>query len=114
MYLGIIVEMGKPEELVVKPLHPYTQALIAAVPVPDPAAPKVKVLAKGEIPTNVSPPSGCRYHTRCPIAKQVCKEKVPALQEVSPGHWTACHFWSEAYGMYSSGEMKELGEEINV
>ena len=114
MYLGIIVEMGRPEELVNKPYHPYTQALIAAVPVPDPMAPKVKVLAKGEIPTNVSPPSGCRYHTRCPIAKQICTEKVPPLEEISPGHWAACHFWSEAYGMYQSGEMKEFEQEIKV
>ena len=114
MYLGIIVEMGNPEELVSKPYHPYTQALIAAVPIPDPAAAKVKVLAKGEIPTNVSPPSGCRYHTRCPIAKQICREKVPPLEQVSPGHWAACHFWSEANGMYQSGEMKEIEEEIKV
>lgn len=114
MYLGIIVEMGKPEELVSRPYHPYTQALIAAVPIPDPAAAKVKVLAKGEIPTNVSPPSGCRYHTRCPIAKQICKENVPPLEQVSPGHWAACHFWSEAYGMYKSGEMKEIEEDIKV
>jgi peptide/nickel transport system ATP-binding protein len=103
MYLGFIVEMSGAGELVTKPYHPYTQALIAAVPVPDPAAEKVKVLAKGEIPSNVSPPSGCRYHTRCPLAKEICAEKVPALEEVSPGHWVACHFWNEAFETYKKG-----------
>ena len=93
MYLGAVMESGPSEELAQKPLHPYTQALVAAVPVPDPTAEKVKILAKGEIPTNVSPPSGCRYHTRCPLAKQICAEQVPPLDEVSPNHFVACHFW---------------------
>ena len=105
MYLGIIMESAKADELTTKPYHPYTQALIAAVPVPDPAGQKVKVLAKGEIPTNVSPPSGCRFHTRCPIAKQICSDKVPPLEEVSPDHWVACHFWGEAYEKFSKGEL---------
>ncbi len=110
MYLGVIMEMSGASDLVKNPYHPYTQALIAAVPVPDPAADKVKVLAKGEIPSNVSPPSGCRYHTRCPLAKEICKEKVPPLEEVSPGHWVACHFWSDAFDMYSKGEMTSLDQ----
>ncbi len=114
MYLGVIMEMGAAGELVKKPFHPYTQALIAAVPVPDPAAEKVRVLAKGEIPSNVSPPSGCRYHTRCPLAKDVCKEKVPALEEVSPGHWVACHFWSEAFDSYSKGEVSLLEQRAST
>ena len=111
MYLGVIMEMSAAGELVKKPYHPYTQALIAAVPVPDPAAEKVRVLAKGEIPSNVSPPSGCRYHTRCPLAKEVCAEKVPPLEEVSPGHWVACHFWSEAFDSYVKGGTNLLEQQ---
>ena len=105
MYLGAVMESGPSEELAQKPLHPYTQALVAAVPVPDPTAEKVKILAKGEIPTNVSPPSGCRYHTRCPLAKQICAEQVPPLDEVSPNHFVACHFWKEAYSLYKEGAL---------
>jgi len=111
MYLGVIMELSSAGELVTKPYHPYTQALIAAVPVPDPAADKVKVLAKGEIPSNVSPPSGCRYHTRCPMARDLCTEKVPPLEEVSPGHWVACHFWSEAYESYTKGGPSLLDQQ---
>ncbi len=108
MYLGVIMELAPADEIVSKPYHPYTQALIAAVPVPDPAADKVKVLAKGEIPTNVSPPPGCRYHTRCPLAKDICREKVPPLLEVTQGHWVACHFWSEALEKYQKGEFQSV------
>jgi len=108
MYLGVIIEFAKADELTTKPYHPYTQALIAAVPVPDPAGQKVKVLAKGEIPTNVSPPSGCRFHTRCPIAEQMCSETVPPLEEVSPSHWVACHFWGEAFEKFSKGELNPV------
>jgi len=97
------VETSPAEELVSRPYHPYTHALIAAVPVPDPEGPKVKVLAKGEIPTNVSPPSGCRFHTRCRFAKQICTDVEPLLKEVSPRHMVACHFWEEAYAMFSKG-----------
>ncbi len=111
MYLGVIVELCAAAELVKKPYHPYTQALIAAVPVPDPSGEKVRVLAKGEIPSNVSPPSGCRYHTRCPMARDLCAEKVPPLEEVSPGHWAACHFWSEALESYEKGGTSLLEQE---
>jgi peptide/nickel transport system ATP-binding protein len=96
MYLGKIVERGPAGELVADPYHPYTQALIAAVPVPDPEGAQMKVLASGEIPTNISPPSGCRFHTRCPYAQRVCKEDEPPLSEVAPGRLVACHFWQLA------------------
>jgi peptide/nickel transport system ATP-binding protein len=114
MYLGVIMEMGPAVELVAKPYHPYTQALIAAVPVPDPSGEKVKVLAKGEIPTNVSPPSGCRFHTRCYLAKEICKERIPPLDEASPGHWVACHFWREASEKYLKGEVKAVEDTTLV
>lgn len=102
MYLGKIVENGTAEELVSKPYHPYTQALIAAVPVPDPGAPQIKVLASGEIPTNTSPPSGCKFHTRCRFAQQLCADSEPPLTEVIPGRRVACHFWDLARQTYES------------
>lgn len=108
MYLGKIVESGPAQEVVANPYHPYTQALIAAVPVPDPTGEKVKVLAKGEIPTNVSPPSGCRFHTRCRFAREICSEKEPPLSEATPNHYVACHFWKEASDAFGKG-IEELG-----
>ncbi len=97
MYLGKIMETGPAEAVVSGPYHPYTQALVAAVPVPDPVASKIKVLARGEIPTNITPPSGCRFHPRCPFAKEICATTEPPLEEVSPGRKVSCHFWKEAY-----------------
>lgn len=79
MYLGKIVEMGTSEDVIMKPLHPYTEALIAAVPVPDPTARRVEVVIKGEVPSAINPPSGCRFHTRCPYVMEVCKKKEPEL-----------------------------------
>jgi peptide/nickel transport system ATP-binding protein len=102
LYLGKIVESGPAEEVVGKPYHPYTQALVAAVPVPDPGGPEIKVLASGEIPTNISPPSGCRFHTRCRFAKQICTDTEPPLAEATPGHAVACHFWDLAHQTFES------------
>jgi len=93
MYLGKIVESGPSGEVVSEPLHPYTQALIAAVPVPDPSV-SVRSLAKGEIPSAVAPPSGCRFHPRCPLAQEICSAREPELREVRPGRFVACHFAS--------------------
>ena len=103
MYVGKIVEIGPAEEVVGSPYHPYTKALTAAVPVPDPEGQRVRVLAKGEIPTNVSPPSGCRFHPRCAFAQSVCAEKEPMLEQVAPKHSVACHFWKEAHDAFSKG-----------
>ncbi len=93
MYLGRVVEVAESEELVRNPLHPYTQALLAAIPIPDPTAPKVQVKAKGEIPSALNPPPGCPFHPRCPYAFDRCRTEVPKLKEVSPGHWVACHLY---------------------
>ncbi len=90
MYLGKIVEKGKPEEVVRDPLHPYTEALIAAVPVPDPTARKVKVEIKGEVPSAINPPAGCRFNTRCPYVMDICRKKEPLLEEISPSRFVAC------------------------
>jgi peptide/nickel transport system ATP-binding protein len=91
MYLGKVVELGPADEVVNEPLHPYTQALVAAVPVPDPSQ-KVKSLAQGEIPSAIAPPPGCRFHPRCPLAQDICRREEPLLREVRPGRYAACHF----------------------
>lgn len=92
MYLGKIVEMGPTEDLILKPSHPYTEALIAAVPVPDPTSRRIEVTIKGEVPSAINPPPGCRFHTRCPYAKKICKTNEPQLKEAGKGRYIACHF----------------------
>jgi oligopeptide transport system ATP-binding protein len=93
MYLGIIVELAERNELYENPLHPYTQALLSAVPIPDPKKDRERrrVTLSGEIPSPINPPSGCRFHTRCPVAIERCKIDIPEWREITPGHWTACH-----------------------
>jgi oligopeptide/dipeptide ABC transporter ATP-binding protein len=92
MYLGRIVEMGNTKSVIETPLHPYTKALISVVPVPNPRTKKQKTLLAGEIPSPIEIPSGCRFHTRCPIARENCSKQEPQLQEVMPGHYVACPF----------------------
>jgi peptide/nickel transport system ATP-binding protein len=91
MYLGKIVEYTDKQTLFTNPLHPYTEALLAAVPVPNPRVKRKKQLLQGDVPSPINPPPGCTFHTRCPYAEARCKIDVPALREVSPGHRVACH-----------------------
>jgi len=91
MYLGRIVEHADKATLFTRPLHPYTEALLAAVPVPDPAVKRKKWVVQGDVPSPSRPPPGCHFHTRCPYAEARCRSEAPALREIEPGHFAACH-----------------------
>jgi oligopeptide/dipeptide ABC transporter ATP-binding protein len=91
MYLGRIVEYAETRALFRSPLHPYTEALLAAVPVPNPRLRRQKRVLQGDVPSPINPPSGCYFHTRCPYAMERCRVEAPRLLEVTPGHWAACH-----------------------
>jgi len=97
MYLGSIVELTESKELYKKPLHPYTQALLSAIPIPDPDVEdrRERIILKGEIPSPINPPSGCVFRTRCPHAMDVCAEKKPTWKEVESSHFVACHLYDE-------------------
>jgi oligopeptide transport system ATP-binding protein len=93
MYLGVIVELADRDELYENPLHPYAQALLSAVPIPDPKKDRQRkrVILAGDVPSPVNPPSGCRFHPRCPVAAEVCSLEQPAWRMIRPDHWIACH-----------------------
>lgn len=94
MYLGKVVELGEARTVVRTPKHPYTQALISAIPVMDPESKRQRIVLGGDVPSPIDPPKGCTFHPRCPMAKEICRVEMPPLKEVSPGHWVACH-WVE-------------------
>jgi peptide/nickel transport system ATP-binding protein/oligopeptide transport system ATP-binding protein len=90
MYLGKMVEMATRDELFRNPLHPYTQALMSAIPIPDPTLKRERIILEGDVPSPLNPPGGCRFHPRCPVALEVCSQEEPAFREVSTDHWVAC------------------------
>jgi oligopeptide/dipeptide ABC transporter ATP-binding protein len=98
MYLGKIVECAPSEELHEKPLHPYTEALLSAIPIPDPDATRKEIVLEGDVPSPANPPSGCYFHPRCPYAQDVCRAEAPVLKDYGPGHQAACHFAAARVG----------------
>ena len=91
MYLGKMVELTDRESMFRDPLHPYTKALLSAIPIPDPTIKRERMILQGEIPSPVNPPKGCRFHPRCPFAIEKCKQIEPEFKELKPGHFAACH-----------------------
>jgi oligopeptide transport system ATP-binding protein len=91
MYLGKIVELTTDTELYANPQHPYTEALLSAVPVPDPTMEKRRIILQGDVPSPINPPSGCHFHTRCPYKEKICEEEVPEFKDIGGNHWVACH-----------------------
>ena len=104
MYLGKMVEVAESEALYAKPLHPYTQALLSAVPVPDPNFSKEEVFLEGDMPNPANPPTGCTFHTRCPFKMDICSQVVPQLTELEEGHSVACHLYNET----SDNDIKKM------
>jgi peptide/nickel transport system ATP-binding protein len=99
MYLGSMVEFGAKDDIFSSPLHPYTKALFSAIPNPNPSVKMNRVVLKGDIPSPANPPSGCRFHTRCPNATERCKTEVPVYREYRKGHFAACHLCEEEFGI---------------
>jgi len=91
MYLGKIVELASDKELYENPQHPYTEALLSAVPIPDPTVKKKRIILQGDVPSPINPPSGCHFHTRCPYKEKICEEVEPVFKDIGGGHWVACH-----------------------
>jgi len=90
MYLGKMVELTNRNDLFANPLHPYTRALMSAIPIPDPTLKRERTILKGDVPSPLKPPSGCRFHPRCPIAADICGQQEPEFREAAPDHWVAC------------------------
>ena len=124
MYLGNMVEFGKTDDIFDNPLHPYTQALLSAVPVPDPDAKMNRIVLQGSIPSPANPPKGCKFHTRCAKCMECCKTVAPDVREITPGHKVACHLYDgqgtlvekaqqeEKDSPYTKAEKKEKSRDL--
>jgi peptide/nickel transport system ATP-binding protein/oligopeptide transport system ATP-binding protein len=108
MYLGRIVELADKRALFARPRHPYTRALLSAIPVPDPAARKERLVLQGDVPSPHDPPSGCRFRTRCPYAQPLCSREVPPLQD-----GVACHFWRELEPFAAASHLTPVNERLS-
>jgi oligopeptide transport system ATP-binding protein len=106
MYLGRVVELGPAKSVVDAPKHPYTQALVSAVPEVDPDSKRQRIVLPGDVPSPIDPPCGCPFHPRCPVAEERCKTALPVLREITPGHWAACHL-AEKVGMRESEKVRK-------
>ena len=102
MYLGNLVEYGTTEEIFNNPLHPYTEALFSAIPIPDPTSKMNRIVLEGSIPSPANPPKGCKFHTRCSKCSEICKHKAPVQKEIEPGHYVVCHLYDH---------MKDINEK---
>jgi oligopeptide transport system ATP-binding protein len=108
MYLGKLVELSDADELYRQPGHPYTKALLSAIPVPDPTVRRERIVLKGDLPSPANPPSGCRFHTRCPMAQEICKTEEPPLRDIGDGHMSACHFAEDVTPLEERGPRTPL------
>ena len=97
LYLGEIVETAPRDEISLSPQHPYTQALFASTPIPNPDSGRERIILEGQVPSLADPPPGCRFHTRCPHVMEVCRSEKPAAHTVSDGHWAACHLLTTSH-----------------
>ncbi len=115
MYVGKIMELAERDDLYENPLHPYTQSLLSAIPIPDPHVERrrKRIVLTGDIPSPVNPPSGCRFHTRCPIAFDRCKTEIPPFNEYRPGHFAACH-WVEEHGGKAPDIASDTGKTVGA
>ena len=116
MYLGKIVELAGKRSLFARPRHPYTQALLAAIPLPEPALTRQRAILQGDVPSPLNPPSGCRFHTRCPHARERCRTEEPVLEAdgSAEAHRTACHFWREIEIAEALPPMSQLRSNPNL
>jgi oligopeptide transport system ATP-binding protein len=110
MYLGKIVELADKRALFAEPRHPYTRALLSAIPVPDPSLVRNRIVLQGDVPSPYHPPSGCRFRTRCPYARPRCTEEEPLLED--PHHRVACHFWREIEPFAVASQLTAVNERL--
>jgi peptide/nickel transport system ATP-binding protein len=112
MYLGSMVELASKDDLFASPLHPYTQALLSAIPVPDPSVKMNRIVLEGDLPSPANPPKGCKFHTRCSKCTERCKKEAPAFREYAPGHFVACHLYDTESAQNDAAEVVKENETV--